>query len=575
VGRGRASFFVAILTILVLAASAESAPRTGQWLWRFVAGGGTVGSAAFGASGDYYFAAEDRYLYALDTSGVMRWRTDLGRRPSGSVGVGAEGSIYAGLENGELVALNKDGRLLWRRHFQEGELLAPILLPSGVVLASERSGTISAVTHTGRDVWSLRLDGRIAAAPIVAADGLIYACLDTGYVVQADTNGALLGEQYLAEIGTALAASESGVVVGSRGGRVILLDTELTPAWRADLRSPVKEISIDQYGNSFVVTEAGELVRISPDGSIAWTTGSGSASVLGVAAGDSVLNTMSNNLLSRIGPGGGLVWEMATAVRPGSPSVAPYGAVVFPSETWVTYAYPTDFDLSGEWPLPRGTVRNSGVSPAYAAMRADPSSYADSVEYAYLRRLLYSRFVDEQTTAMSQIRRRVDSGDNLAGSYHYMLELCETVAGAPFFGPVILGQPLPVDRRTREVAIGVLGTIGDLGSARFLARLIHYEPDTTLQTAAINSLASLGTALDGALAARLLEIIDRDSRRETSDSLAESVIGLVEAVNAFEGAYVTQEMIDALLTIADSNYSRSTRMAALSALRDLGSSREP
>jgi hypothetical protein len=166
---------------------------------------------------------------------------------------------------------------------------------------------------------------------------------------------------------------------------------------------------------------------------------------------------------------------------------------------------------------------------------------------------------------MSQIRRRVDSRDNLAGSYQYMLELCETVAGAPFFGPVILGQPLPVDRRTREAAIGVLGTIGDLGSARFLARL----------TAAINSLASLGTALDGALAARLLEIIDRDSRRETSDSLAESVIGLVEAVNAFEGAYVTQEMIDALLTIADSNYSRSTRMAALSALRDLGSSREP
>jgi hypothetical protein len=262
---------------------------------------------------------------------------------------------------------------------------------------------------------------------------------------------------------------------------------------------------------------------------------------------------------------------MRAAARPGVPAIAPYGAVVFPSETWVTYAYETDFAATGQWPTARGDSGNSGVSPLWTSMRADPDTYADSVEYTYLRRSLYSRFVDEQMAAMGRIQAHVNSGENLAGIYHYLLELCETVAGAPYFGPVVLGHPLPVNRRTREAAIGVLGRIGDLATARFLARLVQYEPDTTLQTASIQALASLGTALDGALGARLVEIIERDSRRETSDPLAEAVISLVEAVSRFEGAYVTQEMIDALLTIADSNYSRATRLAALTALRGLGS----
>jgi hypothetical protein len=202
------------------------------------------------------------------------------------------------------------------------------------------------------------------------------------------------------------------------------------------------------------------------------------------------------------------------------------------------------------------------------------SRYRDSVDYTWLRRRLFSRFVEEQTAAMRSITARVGTAENLAGSYHYILNLCETVAGAPYFGPLVLGSPLPVDRITRQAAIEVLGDIGDLQSASVLSRILQYEPDTTLQTAIIRSLASLGTAMDGRIAVRLAGIVDRDARSGASDPLAEAVIDLVEALDRFEGGYATQSTIDALLAIADANYGRATRLRALSTLRLLGRSGE-
>jgi outer membrane protein assembly factor BamB len=551
---------------------AQESPRPGEWEWRFVAGGGTLTSGAFNAAGDYYFVSEDRYLYALDVNGIMRWRTDLGRRSNGSVAVGAEGSIYAGLETGEFLCLNKDGRLLWRRQLAAGSLREPLLLPTGVIVVGDASGRLRAYTHVGRLVWWADLGASVSGSPILAGDGLIYCTTSDGYVVRLDSSGLVLGRQYLAEVGNTLAAAPEGVYVGSLAGRVILLNRELEPVWRVDLGGRVETITVDETGNAYVRSSDGAISRVTSGGAIAWRAHPTPAVVTGNVTGNSVLVTISGNVLSLIGSDGRLLWEMRTTSSPGPPTISPYGAVVFPTDTWVTYAYAVDFEPSGYWPHARATAANAGVSPHMMSEPSVSSRYVDSVDYNYLRRQIYSRFEAEQLRAMDAISERVDGEENLAGGYPYLLELCEMAAGAPFFGPIVGREPLPIGRRTRQEAVQILGAIGDLGSARFLARLIHHEPDPTMQTEAMRALAALGTAMDGELMTRVRAIIERDSTAVTNDALAEAAISLVEAVNEFEGGYVNQDVVDILITIADSNYVRQTRLRALTALRSLGRS---
>jgi len=100
----RALYAIPLLFLILSSLSAQStAPNPRQWEWRFVAGGATVGPGAFSDDGTFYFASDDRYVYALDRNGTMIWRTDLGRRPAGGVVVGVDESILVTLENGEII----------------------------------------------------------------------------------------------------------------------------------------------------------------------------------------------------------------------------------------------------------------------------------------------------------------------------------------------------------------------------------------------------------------------------------------------------------------------------------------
>ena len=140
--------------LLVVPTVHADTPTPGGWTWRFIAGGPIVGWPATDDRGRYYFTAEDRFLYALDSEGVMMWRTDLGRRSAGMIAVGADRSIYVVLEDGRLLAINKDGRLLWEIRLARGEQLPPVVLASGTVVASDTTGR-PRTPASGSGRWSL------------------------------------------------------------------------------------------------------------------------------------------------------------------------------------------------------------------------------------------------------------------------------------------------------------------------------------------------------------------------------------------------------------------------------------
>ena len=173
-----------------------------------------------------------------------------------------------------------------------------------------------------------------------------------------------------------------------------------------------------------------------------------------------------------------------------------------------------------------------------------------------------------QVDAVRQIAAGIADGE-LAGRYHYYLELLESIAGAPHFGPLTRFGPRSISAPAREQAVLLLGMIGDLDTARFLARLLQYETDTAMQGTVVRAIAGLGTGFEGELVARLAVVVRRDRILGASNDLAASVVSLVREVNRFEGGYLPDGVVELLMLIAEGNYSRENRLEAVAALREI------
>ncbi len=559
----------------VCAQEPDAPPNPRRWQWRFVAGGATVGHGAFSEDGRYYFAAEDRYLYAVDRNGVMIWRTDLGRLPAGSVVVGTDGTVFATLTNGELLALNRDGRLIWRAQISDERPLAPVVLRSGLVVTVSAPATLEARTHAGTLVWSFNVGSPVSCAPILSDDANLLVATADGDLVSVSIDGRLVRRRYVGEIGSVLAARSHGPLLGSTTGRVVALDSELEPLWRADLGSAVRDLRVSEGGDIYATGDDGSLGRITRDGTLAWRAEPGGAAIRSPVASDGVLVTVSDGLLTRLGMDGVAVWQMRLPDPPDALSLAPYGAVLVTTEAWVTYAYAVEFEPTGAWARDRGGSDRRGVARGADSGRVELEAFERSVDYLMLRELLLAGGRSEQVVAMSDLAARVEASENLAGEHQYILQLCEAVAGSPYFGPLDQFGPRSAPRRAREDAIRVLARIGDLRTASFLARLLGYEPDPAMQASILRSMGRLGAPVDAELADRLAAIVRADVARGPSDTLAVAVVGFVEAIDQYRGGYLSPEIANVLIEIAGSNYSRRVREYALDTVRSLARTRAP
>ncbi len=557
------------------ATAADDPPGSRDWQWRFVAGGRTAGPVAYETGGTSYFAAEDRYLYALDPDGKLVWRTDLGRRPADSVIVGVDGTIFVTLEHGELLALNRDGRLIWQDRITAGRPFAPVVTSTGLVVTVRRPATLEARTHAGRLVWSVDLGTPVSAAPILATDGNLVVTGTAGYVFLVSVDGRVNETRFIGEVASVLACDGRTILLGSTGGRLIAVDRHLKPLWRADVGSAIRQLAVGAAGDVYATGEDGRLSRVTSDGTVAWAMPAEAGTVVSVVAGRDVVVATREGSVMRIAPDGRRIWTVDLPDSPESMSVSPRGAALIPTASWVTYAYTLDFRLDGAWPDERGGMDRRGVHAGSDRGRLDPGVFEQSVEYLVMRSLVENGGQTEQIVAMAELAARVRSGADLADRHQYMLLLSETIAGSPYFGELDRFRTKVAPRRAREEAIFVLGEIGDLVTARFLARLLSHEADPSLQSAILASMARLRTPVDRELASRLAQIVRRDVARGASDTVGQSVTAFVEAASAYRGGFIHPDVAHVLLTIAQGPYSRHVRVNALDAAYRLGGGATP
>ena len=554
--------------LLVVPTVHADTPTPGGWTWRFIAGGPIVGWPATDDRGRYYFTAEDRFLYALDSEGVMMWRTDLGRRSAGMIAVGADRSIYVVLEDGRLLAINKDGRLLWEIRLARGEQLPPVVLASGTVVASDTTGRIVAATHTGFRIWEMELGESLSSAPIVNFEKRLVFGTVRGNIVTVDPSGRIIDRRYIGDVPSVIAPYPDGVLVGTTSGLLIKIRMDGEPAWRTDLGSAVADLVVGTDAEAYARLDDGSLAHVSASGVVTWRANPTPATVASVTAADGALVAISGGSLAHIKRDGTLSWQVRLPFSPLLAALSGLGSALVSTGSWVTYSYPIDGEPRGSWPSVRGSVQATGVPPGVVVARPESGEFSDSFDYIYLSESLRSPFENDQMTGLREIAGRLDSG-GLVGSYPYILGLCEDVAGAPYYGPVGFDGRVTVTRSARSLAISILGTIGDLHTGRFMLRLLRAEEAIDLQVEIVAALSELGTGSEGEAVQTVAQVIASDSTRGSSDQLALAAVVFLEAVHKYEGGFLSADGVLLLTRIMSGPYGRSTRGAAAAALSAL------
>jgi len=561
-------------------AARADTPAAGDWEWRFIAGGPIVGWPATDDRGRYYFTAEDRFLYALDSNGVMIWRTDLGRRSAGMVAVGPDRSIYVVLEDGRLLAINKDGRLLWEIRLARGEQLPPVVLASGTVIASDTTGRVVAVTHAGYQIWEIDLGESISSAPVVDFEKRLVFGTVRGNRVTVDPAGRIIERRFVGDVPSVIAPYHGGVLIGTTSGRLIKIRTEGDPEWRTDLGSAVADLVIGIDDDAYAQLDDGSLAHVSASGVVTWRANPVPATVQSVTAADGVLVAISGGSLAHIGPDGTLVWQFRLPSTPLLVALSGTGTAVVSTGSWVTYSYQTDIEPRGSWPSVRGSVQATGVPPGLIVSRTESSEFSDVFDYIYLSEFLRSPYENDQMTGLREIAGRLGRGAHtsdgtaretggFAGSYPYILDLCEDVAGGPYYGPVGADGRVTVTRSARSLALSILGTVGDLHTSRFLLRLLRAEEAVDVQVEILAALSELGTGSGGDAVLSVAQVIASDATRGPSEQLALAAVSFLEAVHRYEGGFLSADGVLLLTRIMSGSYGRSAREAAAAFLSAL------
>lgn len=545
-----------------------------EWQWRFVAGGATVGAGAFAQNGYYYFVAEDRYLYALDRNGVMVWRTDLERRPTGSVVVGPDGSIYVTLDSGSLLALNQDGRLIWRARPTSSRLFAPVVSDTGVIVVADESGTVVALNHRGVELWRTELGAQVSAAPIAGFNATLVFATDDAFLHELSFDGSTVRRQFVNEEASIVISGTEAYYLGSPAGRILKLKVDLLPLWRADIGSAVRHLALGESGDLWVTADNQTLSRVTGTGTVAWKADFAPATPGAPVATTGVLVPVSSGLLSELNPAAELVRQLRLPSRPVGLVVSPRGTVILTTDQWITYAWQLGTVPSGAWAQMRGSFTRAGVPVGVSTGRVVGGPFTESASYLLLRSQLLGPDESSQRVALARIRERVESPEGLNGRYFAYLDLVERVAGSPYFGPLSESGPRAASRRAREEAVSLLATMGDLHTARFLSRLLSYEPDPAMQASIMRAIAEVGSELDSLTVRYLDEIIRRDTSRGPQDRVASAVISLVRGLDAYQGRYIDPAIADVLIRIATANYGSGVRQQALATLRALAGASE-
>ena len=586
-----------LLSVLFLSLAGRlSAGDALRLSWRFVTGGALTFRPALDLRGRLYLAAGDRFLYAVDASGVEAWRFPLGGRPSSSPVIAYDGTVLAATGAGRLWAVGPDGRARWSFTAPSRPALTPCLgadgtiyLPAGDTLyalsysGEERwryqlkselaeapvagaDGTLFlatgdrrllALAPTGERAWELELPGRVSA-PALAADGSLY--VGASGVHHLSARGSLLWSYPIpAQTASPVLRPDGTLLAGAANGKLYLLSPEGARLAELALDAPVRYAATASGADTAIVTTSGRSVyalrvRVSPEGGGAGAGAAEAGRSAAATTGSAASVPTATAAIEVIGR-----FEAGEAVH--YAALGRDGSVYLGSEDWVLYCL---VGLAGgpaasPWPMAFHDVQHTGRAGGLEDLEG-PAALA-------LRELALAEEESLKQRALDDIERHL-AGERFLPVHLAVLE--GVLGGLTAEGVTVLtrssGAKLPGYPRVRERACRLLGRLGSEGARQTLMASVLYDSDPGARLAALEALGRIGADPQGELGA----LLAREARRPDPDErLLLTGLETIARILGDSPGRAAPEDFRALAALAGASNSRRVAEQARRILREL------
>ncbi len=605
-GLGRLLILVAATVVVPGVVQSES-PRSGWYAreWRHAVGGVVSTPFAVAEDGRVYFAAEDRYLYAIEAGGRPAWRYDTRRLPGGILLLGGDDTVLLTVEPGRVVALNPDGGRAFSYRVQ-GRLLWPAVSRNGNIVIAFENGMLAFLTPAGRAVWQRQLEAAITAAPVLGDDGMVSVATAEGELMRLDQDGRIRRTAPVGEVGRQLFALGGGrLLVRTDAGGIHLLDANLSEVWRREF-SELDTVTVDERCGTVVVVDGEDGVQVlgAEDGAVRRQVQLEDDLNLGTIALSPACDLVFN-LDGRVA----FLESESLESDPGEEQLTPFdqaelgdrpvyrlqidarGRLLLATADWVVHALREQPGRNGPrqpagrtvpeaagddaahdsrqgavgWYGARGDDRQSGRRSGAGEPRPDTNdreSESRDLELLYAEELFFSGSGPDRRLALRELRALIEE-PRLHGRRDELRRLLRRIIGAG------ARTASPTVAELRAEAVALLALIGDLPSARELGRLASGEEDESVRVAYLRAFAEVRSDRSRKMLFSTLRYLRAPRRSERLELAAiEALTGLA----LYNGPSSHSQAWRMLGELAEHGRTREVRRRARLGLGTLGAS---
>jgi outer membrane protein assembly factor BamB len=205
----------------------------GKLRWSFQAGAEILSSPSQDTAGNFYFGAQDGYLYSISPTGHLRWKFRTGGSVESSPAIDAAGNVYVGSSDFYLYSLDPSGQLRWSFRTDGPVLSSPALSPDGVVYFGSNDFSLYALKSAdGVKLWSFGTESPIDTSPTRDSQGRIYFGGQDKYFYCLRQDGSLLWKLAMPNgfsRSSAVIGPNNEIFVGCLDSRLYCLSGEPAP----------------------------------------------------------------------------------------------------------------------------------------------------------------------------------------------------------------------------------------------------------------------------------------------------------------------------------------------------------
>jgi outer membrane protein assembly factor BamB len=358
--------------------------QPGDLLWRYQIGALIKSSPAIGQDGTIYFAAQDKYLYALGKDGNLKWRSGLDDQIASSPALAQDGTIYFGSFDKKFYALNPDGTIKWVYEITDAFSSPPAIALDGTIYIGTNVGFLHAVSPDGDYKWSTSLSKfTVQNPPTADRDGTVYITVRDidmmgihSQLMAIDDRGIKkwefeFGSDYSCNLNLAAAIGTDGTIYIPCEDSLFAINQDGSEKWKYKYSmefhsSPSIALDGTIYLGTTNLLGTNILLAINHDGKDhRWysTTDDRIQSTPAIDDQGNIYFGCDDSFLHALHPDGSAYWKYETGSQvTSSPTIGQDGTIYFGSNDGYVYAIVGGSPLSKDapWPKHRADLANTG-----------------------------------------------------------------------------------------------------------------------------------------------------------------------------------------------------------------------